>query len=381
MKKMKTLFKKSGISITFFLIIIIFLVSGRLLQTQSFSLRENRVLQQKPTFTMANFINGNYQKDMETYLNDQFLGRSTFVAMKTKLEHKLGKDNFQDIIIGKDDELFQNIPLPTPDVVTMKSNCINTFVNAHENITFSMIIAPNKASILGKKLPESSQHLDQKEVLANFQKQLATRVSWIDAYSVLSKLQNEDIYYRSDHHWTTKGAHSVFSEWEKTMFDEVSPLTYTSHVIANDFLGSLANASGYYEGKKDAIEIYTSEDEPSYIVQYEEEKTKSTSLYDVNKAKSANPYDVFLSGNHPLIKINTNVNNTKHLLILKDSYANSMLPFLLPYYNEITIVDARYYYGDIEKLIEERAISDCLFLYNANTFFSDESLQELLYKK
>ncbi|MEG0469487.1 MAG: hypothetical protein RR562_06215, partial [Longicatena sp.] len=86
----------------------------------------------------------------------------------------------------------------------------------------------------------------------------------------------------------------------------------------------------------------------------------------------------FLSGNQPLIDISTTVENQRHLLLIKDSYANSFLSYLLPYYNQITIVDPRYYYEDLSQLIKDRSISDILFLYNANTFFSDTSLQSLL---
>lgn len=68
----------------------------------------------------------------------------------------------------------------------------------------------------------------------------------------------------------------------------------------------------------------------------------------------------------------------KRLLVIKDSYANCFLPFLVPYYKSITVVDPRYYYDDLDKLIKEQDIQEILFLYNANTFFSDTSLGELL---
>ena len=76
--------------------------------------------------------------------------------------------------------------------------------------------------------------------------------------------------------------------------------------------------------------------------------------------------------------IRTESANDRRLLLIKDSYANCFVPFLTPYYREIVMVDPRYYYGDIEELIGEKQISDVLFLYNANTFFGDNSLHDVL---
>ena len=76
--------------------------------------------------------------------------------------------------------------------------------------------------------------------------------------------------------------------------------------------------------------------------------------------------------------IRTESANERRLLLIKDSYANCFVPFLTPYYREIVMVDPRYYYGDIEELIGEKQISDVLFLYNANTFFEDNSLHDVL---
>lgn len=75
--------------------------------------------------------------------------------------------------------------------------------------------------------------------------------------------------------------------------------------------------------------------------------------------------------------ISINVENKKHLLLLKDSYANCMIEFLLPYYSEITIIDPRYY-DDMNALMKDKQINEVLFLYNANPFFHDDSLMELL---
>ena len=94
--------------------------------------------------------------------------------------------------------------------------------------------------------------------------------------------------------------------------------------------------------------------------------------------KRKNKYEVFLGGNHPVVDIKTTSESDKTLLLIKDSYANSFVQFLTPYYKSIIIVDPRYYYEDIDKLIEENNVSELLYLYNADTFFDDSSLASVL---
>jgi hypothetical protein len=88
----------------------------------------------------------------------------------------------------------------------------------------------------------------------------------------------------------------------------------------------------------------------------------------MDKVNTKDKYALFLNGNHPLVKITTNVKNSKRLLIIKDSYANSLVPFLTSHYSEIYLVDPRYYYEDIGKLVNENKINDMLIVYNVNTF-------------
>ena len=70
----------------------------------------------------------------------------------------------------------------------------------------------------------------------------------------------------------------------------------------------------------------------------------------------------------------TTASTGKNLLVLKDSYANCFLPFLIPYYDEIVVIDPRYYYDDIYSEITSQKITEILFLYNANTFLEDNSI-------
>ena len=92
-------------------------------------------------------------------------------------------------------------------------------------------------------------------------------------------------------------------------------------------------------------------------------------------------YTVFGGTNHSLFSISTPVRKNRNLLVIKDSYANCFIPFLTQDYRTITVVDPRYYYENIATVIKANDIDEVLFLYNANTFFSDNYMRMMLTNK
>ncbi|REE57569.1 DHHW motif protein [Paenibacillus taihuensis] len=116
----------------------------------------------------------------------------------------------------------------------------------------------------------------------------------------------------------------------------------------------------------------------SVKVKYEDDGTMSDSLYVLDNLQKKDKYSVFLNGNHALIRILTDGPANKKLLVVKDSYANSMIPFVTRHFGEIDVVDLRYYEDSLLPLIQERKISDLLILYNIKTFFEDSSILNIM---
>lgn len=345
---------------------------------KKYSENENRPLKQKVDLNYNDFNSGYMQKESETYLNDQFIGRDILHSLKTNIDVFLGVRIFDDVLIGKENMLFQTFDEVEENTIVNKADSINNLMNEYQNIHYSMLLIPNKIAIYEELLPNSYPKSNELEVMNTFINKLDKKIQISDTYSVLKENKEDSIYYSSDHHWTTKGAYLVFNQWLMDQGYDASTITYKPHISNAHFFGTLANRSGYRK-KSDQIELYLpTNSDIEYLVYYEEDKKQTTSIYDSSKQLSSDPYAVFLGGNYPRIDIETSASNQNHLLLFKDSYANCMIEFLLPYYSEITIIDPRYYYEDIYKLIEEKQISDVLFLYNANTFFHDTSLEELI---
>ena len=109
-----------------------------------------------------------------------------------------------------------------------------------------------------------------------------------------------------------------------------------------------------------------------------DEGKRTTSLFDSSKLDTKDQYDVFLGGDFSVVDIKTVSTESKRLLLIKDSFADCFVQFLTPYYREIVVVDPRYYSGTIEELLSSYRISEVLFLYSGNTFFTDNNISGVL---
>lgn len=376
MKKIKQWLCDTGVFFTMALVLLCFGILHIVQPDLTFSQRENRPLQQRPHVELAGLLDGSFQKQSEAWASDQFFARTAFVQMKSNLVALLGKRELQGVILGKDGILFQKIDAVEEATIQQKAELLNSFAKQHKDISISMMLVPNKAAIWKEKLPDYEREEHPLEDIQSLHRQLDDSIQWIDVVETFQEHRKEELYYASDHHWTSLGASYAFDVWRRASKHEEAT-SYTVYTVNADFYGTLANTSGYYKGKKDHVDIYVPEKEQDVIVTYVEEQKRSASVFEKDKAASANPYEVFFGGNHGRMQIDT-ATPGRHLLVIKDSYANCFLPFLLPYYRSITIVDPRYYYDDVTTLIKEQDIQEVLFLYNANTFFADTSLQEII---
>ena len=369
----------SIMTLVFLVILIVIVTLNTTKKDIKFSESENRILAQKPKFSIDRLLEGRYTKKYEKYKVDQIVDRDGWMKLKSSVDLALGKNESKGIYKGSDDYLIESFEVPDSEIVNRNIKAINNFNKKHKDIKEYMLIAPNSVSILSEKLPPYAPVVSQKLVMDNFAKTLNKGINYIDVYNTLDKHDKEYIYYKTDHHWTTLGAYYSFLEAAKAMDLEVKKDYYNVERVSNDFYGTLYSKSGYEVKTPDYIDVYLPKDEnDEYVVNYVEKQKKSASFYDSEKLETKDKYGMFLGGNHPVVKIKTTSKEDRKLLVFKDSYANSFVPFLTQYFSDIIMVDPRYYYDDIEKLIEEEGISDILYLYNANTFFSDTSLELVL---
>ena len=245
-----------------------------------------------------------------------------------------------------------------------------------------MALSPNAANILSDKLPTLAVTKDQGKQFQKIRESLGSDVTWVDLQKALESHKEEEIYYRTDHHWTSLGAYYGYEALAAAMeLDTSKAPGMKPYAVTGDFNGALSSTSGYEGGYREPIYVYGTEDpadQVQVVVNYTDEQRKTATFYDPSKLDEKDKYAVFFGGNYGKIDIRTTADSTARLLVFKDSYANCLVPFLAPYYREIVMIDPRYYYGDIEQEMSDYSFDQVLFLYNGNTFVEDNSISGVL---
>lgn len=350
--------------------------------SREFSEKENRMLEQKPELTLSGIESGRFMEQYESYQSDQIAGRDLWVQLKTRVDLLMGKRESNGVYKGKSKYLMEDIKTPNQEQMEHNLASMCNFQEAYPDIPMYMMLVPNAANVLSDKLPSFAVTRDQDKDFAEIQKALKGHLTWVDVSSAMKDHKSENIYYHTDHHWTSLGAKYGYEALaEALQLDTSKEVELKPYAVSDSFNGTLSATSGYETGYEEPMYVYLPKEEgtgPEVVVSYVEEQEKKATLYDTSKLKEKDKYAMFLGGNSGLIDIRTTADSTDRLLIVKDSYANSLVPFLTPYYREIFMVDPRYYYGDIHEIMENNKITSVLFLYNGNTFVEDNSISGVL---
>lgn len=238
------------------------------------------------------------------------------------------------------------------------------------------MLVPTASSIYSELLPKDAPIDDEKAYIDLVSQELSPEIKLIDVLPALMSNKTQQLYYKTDHHWTIEGAFTAYKEMCKQLGLECYE-DYKHQTVTHDFYGSLYYKAACGIGEPESIDIPIPKGGEELVVNYVKERIKTASLYNSSKLNGRDKYEVFLNGNFPFINIKTACMNQKKLLIIKDSFANCYIPFLTRNYGEINVVDLRYYTDDLQELIDTYGITDVLFLYNVNTFNSDNAILNL----
>ena len=366
------------LAILFIVVLVIATAANIFKKDISYSESENRLLTQRPVISWESIKSGRFMTDFENYISDQFFLRNQWISLKLLEDRILGKKESNGVYLGKNGYLMEVLSTPDWDNIKKNAESIGDFAARHSDIPVYISLVPNAAYILEDRMPANAPVRDQQADIAQVLSMCGNTVKNIDMLETMKEHASEDIYYKTDHHWTSLGAYYGFQQLAAGMQISNPEKEYDIYTVADNFQGTLASKSGFH-GSSDSIQIYESKNQnPDYVVYYTEEGKKTTSVYDSEKLNGKDKYTVFLGGNHARVEISTTLKEEKHLLLIKDSYANCMVQFLLPYYQDIVIIDPRYFYDNIDKIIENYHITDVLFLYNVNTFLTDNSIADVL---
>lgn len=367
-----------GLSLAFILILAIISFSNILIRDKDFSENENRYLSQKPILTIENVLSGKYMKDVEKYIDDQFVFRDKLIEIKTETQRLMGNKDINGVYIAQDDYLIERCLDKDFNYKQFNKNIqsVNAFISHFNDKNVSVMVAPTAGLILKDKLPKYAPIFNQNEAI-NIIRDEVKDSNFVDLRDTLHAHRDSYIYYKTDHHWTSLGAFYGYEEWCHQNSLTVNILDYNIKTVTQSFKGSLYSKVLNRNSTSDSIDIFDEKDSKSYSVYYNFGKSNNNSIYDFEKLNSKDKYQVFFGGNHSEIKIETKNKNGKHLLVFKDSYANAFIPFLIKDYESICVIDLRYFNKDLKKYISDNTISDVLILYNIMNFSNDKSVEKI----
>lgn len=375
---------------------------------QTFSENENRALASWPVYSFDTLKDGSYMSGIQTYLSDHFPLRDPFMTLKTKYEMLTGREEINDIYLAKDGYYIEAYKTPKQQkkIITQFQKLQDAITTgAKENVR--VMLVPTAISTYNAKLPGSApdrgvlRQVDTMNeiyaALPNMQKvdvwralQTAAAQEETDRTrasgdadgaqpvanagdAVCDTSAADGLYYHTDHHWTTHGAYVGYQAYcNAAGLSPIPEADFQKTCVTTDFHGTIFSKLHDSTVPGDAITLY---EYPAnqLTVSYPDTGEVTDTLYNRDYLTQKDKYSMFLNNLHPLVEItNASADSDRQLVLIKDSYANSMVPFLVHHYQKIYVFDTRYYrFGPSSFINEHPEVTDVLLLYNMNTIDTD----------
>lgn len=230
------------------------------------------------------------------------------------------------------------------------------------------ILVPNNSGVLLSdddltKLGGS----DQKQAIEYYYSMMQG-VKTVDIFDTLKAHNNEYIYFRTDHHWTADGAFYAYEEFCKVKGITEIPLDKRKKDTFEGFLGSFYNTLQNSDMKKNPDTIYAYEPIGTNDMTYwndDGSEQKWNVIMDVKGWDKGTLYSTFVGGDTPMAVIeNPNVTDGSTCVVMKESYGNAFIPFLVDHYSTIYILDYRYSDVNVIDFVKEKQADDLICINN-----------------
>ncbi len=360
-----------------------------ILPDKEYSEEENRYLTSAPKFTVDALISGSLTSDIASYCTDQMPGRNGFVGLKAALEAAQGKSENNSVLLGTDGYIIAKEDHPSFVSAEKNIEAVNRFAEAVSGIPLHLAVAGRSQDVLIDRTPAL---YPAKEISdAAFDGTLSGisgEVNQIDLLAPLRQyaLDGEYVYYRTDHHWTTLGAYYAYTEIMDAYGMEAYPIEYfTRETVSEEFYGTTWSKAGMKWIAPDHMEFFRFDGDETLVCEIVGGETLS-GLYDDTYLGKKDKYSAFIGGNNARVRVYPSEDSPlagerETLLLIKDSFAHSVAPFLAAHF-DLEIIDLRYYkplVGNptVPELIEEVGADRVLILYNLDSILNSENLVSL----
>lgn len=368
---------KYPISILVLTIILFITIIDISNKDKNFSNFENRSLAQRPVFYFDDFLKGRFSKDYERYINDQFVFRDTWIDLKSRSEYLLGKIENNNIIYGKDNFLFEKYEKVDEENLAKNIDSVLGFIKKISNNNVNFMIIPSSYTIYEDYLPYGINLVDQELYINNIYNYLSNynNTKTISLIDIFKENNDKYIYYKTDHHWTSFGSYLAYSEFVKNNNLSLVDINNLNKHEVNNFYGTYFSKSKNFNAESDLITYY---DVPNLSVSID--GVPVDNINDNSKWSSSDKYSAFLRGNNGLTIIqNNNISNNNKILVLKDSFGNSFIQYLVNNYKEVYVVDLRGFIGSFNEFFKSNNFDDVLIMYNFINLADDVNISKIKY--
>lgn len=362
--------------------IFVMMILFFLLPKKEYSSSEKRYLSEFPTLTTDTFFSGDFGEDFETYLSDHTAFRNFWVGFNSYYNLCLGNP-LSNGIYHCDDGYLINDP---PDTSRLDTNIdvIAEFASA-QTLPSTVLLAPSTGYITSDVLPnEHIVYHDDELFEQTKQTLLENSIAFVDVRDEFKEAYQSgtQIYYKTDHHWTSNGAYIAYCDLADNLGFVPNDKSNYDVKTYDGFYGTTYSSSGYWFTEPDSIEVWNSksiaDDGIEVSITDNGEVSKSSTMFYLDNLENDDKYPVFLDGNRPYTVIKNKAlsadEKSQKLLVIKDSFAHSLTPFLADHYAEIVMIDMRYYKQSVSELIENGDFDQMLFIYSVDNLGSDTDI-------
>lgn len=334
-----------------------------------YSANENRTLAKSPSLSVSHIFSGKFDDDFESWFSDHFVNRDSWIELKSALKVATGSIDNNQVYYAEDGHLIKQFQ--TYDHKTLQQNIdtINEFCES-QNLKGNILLVPTASTAESQLLPWGSYDLDQLSMISSIKEQFSDQ-NFIDVADSLCGQDN--LYYKTDHHWNEQGAYIGFQAIMNQVLHKDTP-SFQYEKVSDSFYGTMYSKSGAFWTSPDSIYRITPENQDLEVTVTYDDGTVSDSLYSEKRLSEKDQYTYYVDGNHAEVKISTNANTGRKAVIVKDSYAHILIPYLATQYDEIDMIDLRYYHSPVSELIEDTQNTDLYFIYSLDNFAEDPNV-------
>ena len=379
-------------TVLFVALLFAFSIAFLLIPDQIFSEQENRGLRSFPKFSWKKLAAGEFGNEINDYFADQFPLRDLFVGLKGYSENALGKGENNGVILGRNGQLqtrlfdmlradgsvTKNADHFDPALVQKALDGINR-VGKSMDIPFSVLLTGRVIDVTASASDYPVDFSDA--LLLQLREGVRDDVDYIETVPMLRERfeVGEYVYYKTDHHWTTLGAYYAYVEIMRSfeMEAKIIPMeAFDKNTVSTNFYGTAWSAGGMKFVEPDSIEIWTlgNEDEFSIVA----DGNALSGFYNFSYLGKKDQYSLFLDGTHDVVTVKRDGKERETLVIFKDSFANSIAPFLAQHFDLVLLnLSSRRDFTNVTALAEEYGADRALVVYTVENVITADKLAKL----